>query len=92
MKVIHLILSDVYAGMEQYVNELIAEQEKECDVILICTENISKKFKNKNVVDDVCCKARRTYGSWKLRCTSPASSQVHGPWPWHAQRIHHPPA
>jgi len=50
MKVIHLILSDVYAGMEQYVNELIAEQEKECDVILICTKNISKKFKNKNVV------------------------------------------
>ena len=55
MKVIHLILSDVYAGMEQYVNELITEQEKECDVILICTENISKKFKNKNVVNIYNC-------------------------------------
>ena len=50
MKIIHLILSDVYAGMEQYVNELIVQQEKECDVVLICTENISKKFKNKNIV------------------------------------------
>ncbi|MDC3410902.1 glycosyltransferase family 4 protein [Gammaproteobacteria bacterium] len=50
MKIIHLILSDVYAGMEQYVNELIIEQENECDVVLICTKNISKKFKNKNTV------------------------------------------
>ena len=50
MKIIHLILSDVYAGMEQYVNELIIEQENECDVVLICTKNISEKFKNKNIV------------------------------------------
>ena len=50
MKIIHLILSDVYAGMEQYVNELIIEQENECDVVLICTKNITKKFKNKNTV------------------------------------------
>ena len=44
MKIIHLILSDVYAGMEQYVNELIIEQENECDVVLICTKNISQKI------------------------------------------------
>ena len=50
MKIIHLILSDVYAGMEQYVNELIIEQENECDVVLICTKNITKKFKNKKTV------------------------------------------
>ena len=34
MKIAHLVLSNVYAGIEQHVNELILEQQKECEVIL----------------------------------------------------------
>ena len=36
MKIAHLVLSNVYAGIEQHVNELISRQQKECDVVLIC--------------------------------------------------------
>ena len=42
MKIAHLVLSNVYAGIEQHVNELILEQQKECEVILICNGEIEK--------------------------------------------------
>ena len=30
MRIAHLVLSNVYAGIEQHVNELISLQENEC--------------------------------------------------------------
>ena len=50
MKIAHLVLSNVYAGIEQHVNELILEQHKECEVILICNTEIEDKFDSLNIV------------------------------------------
>ena len=50
MKIAHLVLSNVYAGIEQHVNELILEQQKECEVILICNGEIEDKFDSSNIV------------------------------------------
>ena len=44
MKIAHLVLSNVYAGIEQHVNELVSQQENECEVILICNTEIENKF------------------------------------------------
>ena len=44
MRIAHLVLSNVYAGIEQHVNELISLQERECEVILICNTEIKDKF------------------------------------------------
>ena len=40
MKIVHLVLSNVYAGIEQHVNELVLnlEQESKTDVIIICNK------------------------------------------------------
>ena len=35
MKVVHIVLSNVYAGIEQHVNELIIEQQKNIEVTLV---------------------------------------------------------
>lgn len=48
MKIIHYVLSDRYAGMEQHVNELAAEQSISNEVILITNPQI-KKFFNRNL-------------------------------------------
>ena len=50
MKIAHLVLSNVYAGIEQHVNELIIEQNKECEVILICNAEIKDKFNSPNII------------------------------------------
>ena len=50
MKIAHLVLSNVYAGIEQHVNELILEQNKECEVILICNTEIENKFNSPNII------------------------------------------
>ena len=50
MKIAHLVLSNVYAGIEQHVNELILEQQKECEVLLICNAEIEDKFDSSNIV------------------------------------------
>lgn len=50
MKIAHLVLSNVYAGIEQHVNELILEQHKKCEVILICNTEIEDKFDSPNIV------------------------------------------
>ena len=50
MKIAHLVLSNVYAGIEQHVNELILEQHKECEVILICNAEIEDKFDSPNII------------------------------------------
>ena len=44
MRVVHLVMSNVFAGIEQHVNELILEQEKNCEAFLICNSEISNKF------------------------------------------------
>ena len=50
MKIAHLVLSNVYAGIEQHVNELISEQHKEYEVILICNNEIEDKFDSPKIV------------------------------------------
>ena len=50
MKIAHLVLSNVYAGIEQHVNELILEQHKECEVILICNTEIEDQFDSPNII------------------------------------------
>jgi glycosyltransferase involved in cell wall biosynthesis len=50
MKIAHLVLSNVYAGIEQHVNELILEQHKECEVVLICNAEIEDRFDSTNIV------------------------------------------
>ena len=51
MKIVHLVLSNVYAGIEQHVNELTLnlEQESEIDVIIICNEEIASKFDSSSI-------------------------------------------
>lgn len=50
MKIAHLVLSNVYAGIEQHVNELISEQQKTCEVTLICNSQIKDKFDCSNII------------------------------------------
>jgi len=50
MKVIHLVLSNVFAGIEQHVDELSIFQESSCDVTVMCNESIAAKFNNKYVI------------------------------------------
>ena len=50
MKIVHLVLSNVFAGIEQHVNELTLEQQFQEDVVIICNEEISKEFDLKNVI------------------------------------------
>ena len=50
MKVIHLVLSNVFAGIEQHVDELSIFQESSCDVTVMCRESIAAKFNNKHVI------------------------------------------
>ncbi len=49
MKIIHLVLSDVFAGIEQHVDELSIFQETSCDVTVMCNYSIAAKFNNKNI-------------------------------------------
>ena len=51
MKIVHLVLSNVYAGIEQHVNELVLnlEQESKTDVTIICNKEIASKFDSNNI-------------------------------------------
>lgn len=51
MKIVHLVLSNVYAGIEQHVNELTLnlEQESEIDVTIICNKEIASKFDTNSI-------------------------------------------
>ena len=51
MKIVHLVLSNVYAGIEQHVNELVLnlEQESKTDVIIICNKEIASRFDSNNI-------------------------------------------
>ena len=50
MKIVHLVLSNVFAGIEQHVNELSLEQQFQEDVVIVCNKEISKEFDLKNVI------------------------------------------
>ena len=43
MKVVHLVLSNSFAGIEQHVNELLININN-VDTILICNESIAKNL------------------------------------------------
>ena len=47
MKVVHLVLSNSFAGIEQHVNELLTNINN-VDTILVCNESIAKNF-NSNI-------------------------------------------
>ena len=47
MKVVHLVLSETFAGIEQHVDELLSNDLLNSP-ILICNKSIAKKF-NKNI-------------------------------------------
>ena len=51
MKIVHLVLSNVYAGIEQHVNELTLnlEQESEVNVSIICNKEIASKFDSSSI-------------------------------------------
>jgi glycosyltransferase involved in cell wall biosynthesis len=51
MKIVHLVLSNVYAGIEQHVNELTLnlERESEIDVSIICNKEIALKFDTNSI-------------------------------------------
>ena len=51
MKIVHLVLSNVYAGIEQHVNELALnlEQESGIDVTIICNKEIASKFDTNSI-------------------------------------------
>ena len=51
MKIVHLVLSNVYAGIEQHVNELTLnlERESEIDVSIICNKEIASKFDTNSI-------------------------------------------
>ena len=51
MKIVHLVLSNVYAGIEQHVNELTLnlERESEIDVSIICNKEIASKFDSNSI-------------------------------------------
>jgi glycosyltransferase involved in cell wall biosynthesis len=66
MKIAHLVLSNVYAGIEQHVNELISLQEKECKVILICNTEIENKFNCSKIISIKNFSRNSPYGLLKL--------------------------
>ena len=52
MKIVHLVLSNVYAGIEQHVNELTLnlEQESDVNVSIVCNKEIASKFGTSNII------------------------------------------
>jgi len=66
MRVAHLVLSNVYAGIEQHVNELISLQENECEVILICNTEIEDKFDCSKIISIKNFSRNSPYGLLKL--------------------------
>ena len=47
MRICHFLSSDIYAGIEQYVDEISQEQSHNHQVIIITNRSILKKFNNK---------------------------------------------
>ena len=66
MKVIHFVLSDSFAGIEQHVDELLSNNSIG-DSILICNESISENFNNDISIYKIKNISRHSlYGKYKL--------------------------
>lgn len=67
MKVVHLVLSNSFAGIEQHVNELLININN-VDTILICNESIAKKFDSRISTIKIKNIGRRSFfGKYKLK-------------------------
>tara|TARA_B110001450_G_scaffold216686_1_gene210348 strand:+ start:1760 stop:2731 length:972 start_codon:yes stop_codon:yes gene_type:complete len=82
MKIIHLVLSDVFAGIEQHVDELSLMQQRDCDVTILCNKSIASKFGIKNVVSIENFNRRSLIGLFrlysKIKSISPDIVHTHG--------------
>ena len=61
MKILHLVMSKNFAGIEQHVNELAGYQAKNHDVHVIATEEILKKFNSNLQIHEIKNHGRRSY-------------------------------
>ena len=82
MKVVHLVLSNSFAGIEQHVNELLTNINN-IDTILICNESIAKNFNLKISTITIKNFGRRSFlGKYKLKkllnSISPDIVHTHG--------------
>ncbi|MFL2700650.1 MAG: glycosyltransferase family 4 protein [Gammaproteobacteria bacterium] len=67
MKVVHLVLSESFAGIEQHVDELLSNNLLN-NPILICNESIAKNFNNNIKIFEFKNIGRRSlYGKYKLK-------------------------
>lgn len=82
MKIIHLVLSDVFAGIEQHVDELSLIQQRDCDVTILCNKAIASKFGIKNVVSIENFNRRSLIGLFrlysKIKSINPDIIHTHG--------------
>ena len=49
MRICHFLSSKIFAGIEQYVDEISQQQSKDNEVIIICGRKILSRFNKKNV-------------------------------------------
>ena len=67
MKVVHFVLSDIFAGIEQHVDELLVNNLTD-NPILICNESIAKDFDERiNVYKIKNISRRSILGKYKLK-------------------------
>ena len=67
MKIVHLVLSDSFAGIEQHVDELLANNLLE-KPILICNNSIAKNFDKNIAIYKIKNISRRSiFGKYKLK-------------------------
>ena len=67
MKVVHLVLSNSFAGIEQHVNELLININN-VDTILICNDSIEKNFDSRISTIKIKNIGRRSFfGKYKLK-------------------------
>ena len=50
MKIIHYVLSESFAGIEQHVQELSQIQSKDSEVIILCNQSISQYYSHAKVI------------------------------------------
>ena len=66
MKIVHLVLSESFAGIEQHVDELLANSLYK-EPILICNESIAKNFHKDIAIHKIKNVSRRSFiGKYKL--------------------------
>ncbi len=66
MKIVHIVMSESFAGIEQHVNELLANNLTS-NPILICNESIAKFYSSKINIFEIKNYSRRSwFGKYKL--------------------------